>query len=188
MLSGTKEFSDVDLIGQVRAGSSDAYHQLYVRHLTKARNLAWYLTRSAAEADDVVAEAFARVLGALRAQGGPTLSFGAYLHTTLRNVAYERARTQSKVALHWDTPEIVETPDDPITRSEEGRRLAEVLDELPERWRTVLRQTLIEDISVAEIAKTMGMTANGVAALLYRAKQGLRRAYWQAHLDEAEAA
>ena len=38
-----------------------------------------------------------------------------------------------------------------------------------------------------EVAPIMGMTANGVAALSYRAREGLRKAWLQAHINDATA-
>lgn len=82
------EPSDIDLIARVRAGSSEAYGLLYERHLASARNLARQLSRSTADVDDLVAEAFAKVFATLRAGGGPTTAFRAYLLTTKRRGSF----------------------------------------------------------------------------------------------------
>jgi hypothetical protein len=54
---------------------------------------------------------------------------------------------------------------------------------LPERWRAVLWHTEIEGAKPADVAPLLGLTANGVAALAYRAREGLRQAYLQMHLS-----
>ncbi|HMO10501.1 MAG TPA: zf-HC2 domain-containing protein, partial [Actinotalea sp.] len=46
----------------------------------------------------------------------------------------------------------------------------------------MLWYTEVEGLSAAEIAPILGLTANGVAALAYRAREGLRQAYLQQHL------
>ena len=53
---------------------------------------------------------------------------------------------------------------------------------LPERWRLVLWHTAVEGRKPAEVADVLELTPNGVAALAYRARDGLREAYLQAHL------
>jgi hypothetical protein len=58
---------------------------------------------------------------------------------------------------------------------------------LPERWRTVLWHTEVEEETPAEIAPLLGMRPNGVAALAYRAREGLRQAYLRAHLPDVES-
>ena len=59
--------SDADLIAASRTGDATAYDTLYRRHAAAARSLARQLMRGQAEADDVVAETFAKILDLLRA-------------------------------------------------------------------------------------------------------------------------
>ena len=56
---------------------------------------------------------------------------------------------------------------------------------LPERWQLVLWRTEVEQQSPAEVAALLGLTPNGVSALAYRAREGLRQAYLQEHLVRA---
>lgn len=84
--------SDAELIDAVRSGQVDAFGSLYERHVSAAYNLAMQLARSRAESDDLVSEAFARVLDTLRAGRGPDSAFRAYLLTALRHVAYDKTR------------------------------------------------------------------------------------------------
>ncbi|AHH99640.1 sigma-70 family RNA polymerase sigma factor [Kutzneria albida] len=181
--------SDNELIRQVRSGQRQAFHQLYVRHSTSAYNLAWHLTGNAAEADDLVAEAFARVLSALRGDGGPNSAFRTYLLTTLRNIAYEQHRRDSRVKPQADMAghEPVEVPPDPVLAAAERSLVAKAFSRLPERWRAVLWHTEVEGSSVTEIATLLGLTPNGVSALAYRAREGLRQEYLQAHLTETQS-
>ncbi|MHB1911573.1 MAG: zf-HC2 domain-containing protein, partial [Acidimicrobiales bacterium] len=58
---------------------------------------------------------------------------------------------------------------------------------LPERWRSVLWLTEVEDMSAAEVAMLMGVSANNAAQLAVRARAGLRQRFLQAHVrEEAE--
>jgi hypothetical protein len=57
---------------------------------------------------------------------------------------------------------------------------------LPERWQAVLWHTEIEGQSPAEVAPLLGLTANGVSSLAYRAREGLREAYLQVQLAETK--
>ena len=69
------EPGDAELIEAVRSGDLEAYGLLYRRHAGAATTMARQLTGSRAEADDLVAEAFARVLDMLRSGGGPDTAF-----------------------------------------------------------------------------------------------------------------
>ena len=53
---------------------------------------------------------------------------------------------------------------------------------LPERWRAVLWYSEVEQESTAEVGSRLGLRPNAVAALAYRAREGLRQAFLQAHV------
>jgi RNA polymerase sigma factor (sigma-70 family) len=183
------------LIESVRSGQLDAYGSLYERHVSAAYNLARQLARSTAEADDLVSEAFAKVLDTLRAGRGPDSAFRAYLLTSLRHVAYDKTRRDRRVELTEDvttvsgvsTEKISEPFRDTAMAGLERSLAAKAFARLPERWQAVLWHTEIEGQSAAEVAPLLGLTANGVSALAYRAREGLRQAYLQVHLAESTA-
>ena len=184
--------SDGELLEQVRGGSTQAYGELYERHVAAAYNMARQVAKSAAEADDLVSEAFAKVLDALREGRGPTSAFRAYLLTSLRHAAYDRTRRERKVQLADDVAEVsgadVSVPfNDTAVAGLERTLAAQAFARLPERWQTVLWHIEIEGQSPAEIAPLLGLTPNGVSALAYRAREGLRQAYLQVHLGQLEA-
>lgn len=190
-----EERSDSDIIASVRDGDLSAYSKLYELHVSAAYNLARQLARSRFEADDLVSEAFARTLHMLRNGRGPDLAFRAYLLTALRHVAYDKTRRDRKVELTDDVttfsginPERISEPfRDTVLAGLERSLAAKAFARLPERWQAVLWHTAIEGHSPAEVAPMLGLTANGVSALAYRAREGLRQAYLQAHLTETEA-
>src|SRR4051794_33955277 len=88
--------TDAELLDAVRSGDSAAYGQLYTRHMAAAQSLAHQLVRGPTDADDVVAEAFARVLDLLHRGGGPVDGFRPYLLTAVRRVAYDRYRGERR--------------------------------------------------------------------------------------------
>jgi DNA-directed RNA polymerase specialized sigma24 family protein len=53
-------------------------------------------------ADDIVAEAFARVLAAIRSGGGPSQTFRGHLLTAVRNVANDWLRTRRRLTVVSD--------------------------------------------------------------------------------------
>lgn len=181
------------LIKAVRGGNVAAYGELYVRHVGAAYNLARQLARSAIEVDDLVSEAFSKVLSSLQVGRGPDSAFRAYLFTALRHTAYDKTRRDRKVELIEDVttavnPALVSVQfNDTASADLENELAAKALARLPERWQTVLWLTEIESKSPAEVGPKLGLTANGVSALAYRAREGLRQAYLQEHLVGATA-
>lgn len=186
---------DGDLVARARTGDADAYAELFNRHREAAARLARQLTSSPAEADDVVSDAFARVLHALRTGGGPRIAFRAYLLTVVRRAHVDRVRADHRLRLTDDhttlepTASQVEPPVDPVTGRFEQTTAARAYASLPERWQVVLWHTEVEGEKPADVAPLVGLSPNGVAALAYRAREGLRQAYLQMHvaavLDES---
>ncbi|MQA87894.1 MAG: sigma-70 family RNA polymerase sigma factor, partial [Streptosporangiales bacterium] len=179
------EPSDAELITATRAGDTGAYGLFYERHVHAARGLAYQIARDQAEAEDLVAETFARVLDVLRRGGGPQVGFRPYLLTALRRVKYDRARGEQRQVV---TDELDKFDPgvpfvDPALEGLERTLVARAFLTLPERWQTVLWHTEIEGAKPGDVAPLLGMSANSVAALAYRAREGLRQAYLQMHLQ-----
>jgi RNA polymerase sigma factor (sigma-70 family) len=181
--------TDTDLLAAVRAGDTAAYGTLYERHSAATRQLAHSLARNPADADDLVAETFAKVFATLRAGRGPLFAFRAYLHTTLRHVCYLRARRDRRLEFTDDLTRYDEGEPftDPALDRLERTYIARAFRQLPTRWRDVLWLTEVEGAGPAEIAPLLGLTPNAVAVLAHRARDGLRRLYLQQHVPDADA-
>ncbi|ADJ45234.1 RNA polymerase sigma factor [Amycolatopsis mediterranei S699] len=179
--------SDAALIAAVRDGDIAAYGELYDRHLPAARRVAAAIAADRAERDDLIAEGFTRVLRILRSGEGPDEDFRPYLLTTIRNTMISWRRRDSAVSLVAEVPDVLPGAgsDEPVGSRLHATVAADAFASLPERWRTVLWRTEIDGESPARIAEDLGMTPNGVAALAYRAREGLRQAYLDQHVPEA---
>jgi RNA polymerase sigma factor (sigma-70 family) len=185
---------DAELITLVRAGDRAAFGTLYLRHRASAYHLARRLAAgSNTEQDDLVAEAFRRVLETLLAGRGPDSAFRAYLLTTLRHIAYDKTRQDRRITLIDDLSEADGVPantvsivfTDPAVVACDRALAVTAFAHLPQRLQVVLRHTEIEHRSPAEVAPILDLTPNGVAALAYRARNHLRQEYLQAQLAES---
>ncbi len=178
--------SDPELITRVRTGDREAFGELYRRHAGAATILARQFARSPAESDDLVSESFARVLDNLLAGKGPDTAFRAYLFTTVRNTAYDKSRKDKRLQFTDDmTAHDVAVPGtDPVLARMENGLVARAFSQLPERWQAVLWHTQVEGESPARVGALLGMAPGAVSSLAFRAREGLREAYLQAHLAE----
>ncbi len=180
--------SDAALVERVREGRGEAFAELFSRHYSSAVALARTITdRSTAE--DVVAEAFEKLLQRIRAGGGPDSAFRPYLLQTVRTVAVDHARRSRRLVVVED-PELsaggsAVADDSLFDTVYEKTTLARAFARLPERWQTFLWLSCVEGADRAEIARILGINPGGVSALGYRARDGLRRAYLGAHLGDA---
>lgn len=177
--------SDTELIESARSGDTSAFAELWRRHYRSAARVARQFT-SSIDADDLVSEAYARIFQRVLAGGGPTGAFRPYLYTTIRNLASSWGAASHDVQV--DVIEEFEDeriPDDPASWALDRTLTAKAFRSLPDRWQTVLWYTEVEGMDPHEVAPLMGLTANGVAALSYRAREGLRTAWLQAHISNA---
>ncbi|MFY9930140.1 MAG: sigma-70 family RNA polymerase sigma factor, partial [Streptosporangiaceae bacterium] len=158
---------------------------MHERHVAAARGLARQLVRGQSGADDVVAETFAKLLDLLRRGGGPEDAFRPHLLIAVRRTAYDQHRAERRPVVTGDYGLFdSDVPfADPAVEGLERTMIARAYASLAERWQAVLWHTEIEGERPAEVAALLGLSANGVAALAYRAREGLRQAYLQMHLS-----
>lgn len=179
--------TDPDLIARARAGDAAAYSELFERHREAATRLATQLARTPSDADDLVADAFERVLRQLRQGKGPDVSFRAYLLTTLRHAHFRNHRAE-KVTMPTDDASILDQTTqepDPVLSAFENASAARAFASLPERWQMILWHLEVEGQRPAQVAELLGLKPNAVSALAYRAREALRQAYLLQHVADA---
>lgn len=184
MAPALDSLSDLDLVELTRSGNKNAFAELWRRHSVAGRAVARSYSN---DPDDTLAESFARILAAIQAGRGPTTAFRAYLFTTIRSIAYQSRRGPAT-----DTVEDFDIYADPdsaesVTLEALDRSLtAQAFRSLPTRWQEALWYSEVEQLSSAEIAPLLGMKPNAVNALTFRAREGLRQAWIQAHLARSK--
>ncbi|MDR7383583.1 sigma-70 family RNA polymerase sigma factor [Promicromonospora iranensis] len=162
---------------------------LYERHAAAARALARQYV-SPADAEDVVSDAFSKLFEMLRRGAGPDAGFRPYLYTVVRHRSFDVSRGAARTRPSTDD-EIesvlgrVASDEDPALAGFERSVVSKAYFDLPERWREVLWYVLVDDLKPAQVAPVLGLSPNGVSALLYRAKEALRAGYLQQHLTHA---
>ena len=90
--SFASEASDAELITAVRGGDETGFATLWSRHQAAAHRLARQISNPS-NADDLVSEAFLRVLHALQGGAGPDGAFRPYLFSTLRRINIDNGRS-----------------------------------------------------------------------------------------------
>ncbi|MEV0281722.1 sigma-70 family RNA polymerase sigma factor [Streptomyces sp. NPDC050610] len=198
--------SDTELVARMRGGALDAdaahanaaYEELYRRHADSVRRYARSCCRDDHTAEDLTNEVFARTLQAVQRGAGPDSAVRAYLLTTVRRVAAAWGKTAKREQLVEDfavfasssartsasDEETLDLGADVRAMQEAEASLAvQAFRSLPPRWQTVLWHTTVEEESPSEVAPLLGLTANATAVLAHRAREGLKQAYLQAHVN-----
>jgi RNA polymerase sigma-70 factor, ECF subfamily len=152
-------------------------------HLDAAHNLARWLARSPADADDIVQEAILRAYRSFDGfRGGDTKP---WLLAIVRNCFFTtlaQARQRMLVPLpeesgpNQDTA-LVETSPDPelaAIRADQSRKLDQIVAALPQEFREVLVLREMEDLSYRDIAQVTGAPIGTVMSRLARARTLLK--------------
>jgi RNA polymerase sigma-70 factor (ECF subfamily) len=133
--------------------------------------------------EDVRQETFTRVFAALR--GGKIRQperLGAFVNSMCNNVLLEHYRASSRDSSLDDE----EQQDFPATNvdvlgavaaKQMGEKIREILEEMPERDRRLLREIFLEERDKDEVCKDFGVDREYLRVLLYRAKQSFKSLY-----------
>ena len=179
--NGDRARADASLAARARSGDESAFAELWTRH-ARAGAAAAAQFSSIADADDLVSEAYVRILRAMQQGGGPREAFRPYLYTTIRNIALDWRTKLPAVSLEV-SPELVD-PDDPQAAAAERTVTVRAYRTLPARWQAVLWYLDVEGMAPAETSVLLGLSPNATSALAVRAREGLKRAWLQAHVND----
>jgi len=155
--------------------------EILLSHLDSAYNLALWLVRNGADAEDVVQEAYLRALRYSNGfRGGDAR---AWLFAIVRNTAYTWLRKTRALEPVSQFDEQTHTAGDDMPNPEQvllqqaDRRVIELaMRELPDRFREILILRELEGFSYKQIAEVMGMPMGTVMSTLSRARQRFRHA------------
>jgi RNA polymerase sigma-70 factor (ECF subfamily) len=159
-----------------------AFLAMFDQHRHRLFSTAYRLTGRRADAEDLTAETFLRAyrsLAGFDATRLEALQPRAWLSTILVNQWRNQCRASARRP-RVDAGEPADTPDpgDPVDVEavaecrEDGRRLAAMLLELPERQRVAVVLRYLGDLPMAEVAEAMGCPVGTAKSHLHR---GLRR-------------
>lgn len=169
--------TDLELLHRVRQGEHAVLGELWGRYQGWAHHIA-RRTTSRYDAQDIVQEAFTKVLIALRNGKGPTEGFARYLGTAIRTVAATWGARDARMPLVPldDEPGLVVYEFEIVGLGE----LEQPFRSLPHRWQRILLLTCVHGLSVGAAAEILGTTPGAAAALAARARAGLRTAVAEA--------
>lgn len=176
------EATDAEAVKRVLAGDADAFRHLVDRHGRTLHRLAYRITGSQHDAEDVVQEAFTR---AYRQLG--TFDFraavGTWLHKITVNCALDliRSRQRKREDSTEEETLMAYVEHDSIPPQERAARSADIQSAVTKAMRsltTIERTAFVlrhwEGMSIDEIGRTLGTKVNATKHTVFRAVQKLR--------------
>ncbi len=173
---------DHTLVAASQRGDQAAFGEIVRRYQRAVHRLAWSLTRSAADADDLAQETFVRAWGAIgRFETGQPLY--PWLARIVTNQAFSlfrtrRRRPETSIDALLEAGQQWGVDDDPADHSanrERDAQLRECFDELAPEHQAVLALRAVQDLSYDEIARALEVPVGTVMSRLSRARAELRR-------------
>ena len=180
---------DEELIAEVLAGQTDSFSELAGRHRQRVERLCRRFFSDEEMARDIAQESFIRAFTALRSYRAE-MPFGGWLRAIVVNLCYDelrrRRRRPEELVGDFSAPEVQwmqlvngATPEQLVGDAEERRESYDLahrlLDTLKPEDRMVMVLKESEELSVSEIAETLGWSEAKVKIRAFRARQALRK-------------
>lgn len=155
--------------------SRRSFEETVVPHLDAAYNYARWLTHNAAEAEDVVHDAYLRALRYFSTFRDDNAR--AWLLTIVRNTWFGQSRRHRFQTTDGEEMEMVDPtpgPEAQLLQQQDVHEVREALASLPTDFREVLVLRELESLSYREIANVVGVPIGTVMSRLSRARERLQ--------------
>lgn len=183
------EIPDTELIAGALAGSESAFAGLVDRYRDRVFRLLGRYCRDQVECEDLAQDVFLKVFRKLHTfQGGS--AFYTWLYRIAVNAATDHLSKASsrRLRLVEDDASLdtggdrdEQNPAAPLMTAELAKVTREIVDSLPEKFRTILVLREFEDLSYTEIAEVLQIQLGTVESRLFRARQRFKDALERLH-------
>ena len=192
--------NDLALARRLCAGEESAFEEFFASYFQRLYRFARARLGGDGEAaEDVAQTTLIRALTKLHTYRGEAALF-TWLCTFCRRevaAAYERRGHLVHLSLADDRPDMRaaldtiaalsrDDPEHALRRREVSQLVHATLDQLPERYGDALAWKYIDDVSVDEISRRLGLGYKAAESLLTRARQAFREAFATATSRPAE--
>ena len=155
------------------------FEEVFLPHLDAAYNLARWLTRDAADADDVVQEAYMRAFRFYEGfQGGDSR---AWILRIVRNTCFTWLKKNRPKEIVYELEEdrheaVTGNPETELVEESDRKALFELLEELPATFREIVVLRDLEGLSYKQISSITDVPLGTVMSRLARARKQLQSA------------
>src|SRR5215467_3560279 len=172
------------VIGRARSHDAEALGEIYRRYARRVFGLCRYMLDARESAEDATSEVFLKLQRSIESYDG-SIPFSRWLLRVAGNQCIDALRRQRRgrqvIVEVEDGATVVEAPSpEPsplaaVVSTEERAAVRNAIARLPENYRLPLVLRYYSELSYDEIAHQLNLQRNYVAALIFRAKQDLRR-------------
>jgi len=172
--------SDEDVASRVLAGETSLYELLMRRYNQRLYRVAYSILRDAAEAEDVMQDAYVRAYEHLSQFAGRA-RFSTWLTRIAVHEGLARLEKRKRLDSFDDVGEPQEyaesnapSPEEEVSQMETRALIEQVILSLPEAYRIVVTLREVEQMSTADTAAALGLSEENVKVRLHRARNLMR--------------
>jgi RNA polymerase sigma-70 factor, ECF subfamily len=171
------------VIERARGHDAEALGEIYRRYVRRVFGLCRYMLDSRESAEDATSEVFLKLQRSIESYDG-SIPFPRWLLRVAGNQCIDALRRRQrgrKVVVEVEDTTVIEAPSSELSplgaviRTEERVQVRNAIAHLPVNYRVPLVLRYYSELSYDEIAQQLDLQRNYVAALIFRAKQELRR-------------
>ena len=172
------------VIERARGHDAEALGEIYHRYVRRVFGLCRYMLDSRERAEDATSEVFLKLQRSIKSYDG-RIPFPRWLLRVAGNQCIDALRRQRRgrqvIVEVEDGATVLEAASDEqsplaaVMSKEDRAQVRDVIAGLPENYRLTLVLRYYSELSYDEIAQQLDLRRNYVAALIFRAKQELRR-------------
>lgn len=169
------EPSDTTLVTQALAGDARAFGDLVARHYDRIFGLAWRLTGTRADAEDLAQDVCAGLAAKLRSFRAEA-RFTTWLHRVVVNAArdrHRRAATQARAAIGWGEVELARQAE-AAEAADQALWLTQAMNAMPQDLRETVALVLGEDLTHAQAAEVLEISEGTVSWRMAETRRRLR--------------
>jgi RNA polymerase sigma-70 factor (ECF subfamily) len=178
--------TDAAAVALARDGDSEAFHDLVERHSRAVYRLAYRMTGTPQDAEDVVQETFLRAykqLGRFESRA----NFGTWVHRIAVNCSIDLIRSRPRREAALDLPDLEQfsatsertdtsgaTPERLMLSTEVQERISSAMSGLSAMERAAFMLRHFEGHSIEEISQSLGLKTNATKHSIFRAVRKMR--------------
>lgn len=168
---------DILLVDRVLSSDPHAFQTLYEKYYDRVYSIAFGVLRDADEAADAMQEIFTLVYKNL-ARFDRRSKFSTWLFRIAVNRSIQQARKLKYKKREAEYDDRIESiPERTLPAEENDPKINEAMGQLHPNDRAILTLFYGDELSLQEIADSMGCSANAAKTRLFRARERLRESY-----------
>ncbi len=171
---------DVDLLDRYRDGETSVFEELYRRHATRLYNLAYRMSGTAADAEDLLQEVFLQAFRKLPTFRGES-ALGTWLYRLALNLCLDHVRSrQARTGKLTDSLDDEDAAVPPVKAREPADLVVDRMDleraiaELPPSYRAAFILHDVQGFEHHEVADLLAIAEGSSKSLVHKARLRLR--------------